>query len=72
MISQNRQADRDRHRADEDFRTNVEAEQRIEELQKRLDAIEINKLEKIITLLKKGSSVDAPSKIQPDGSVALT
>ena len=36
MISQNRQAERDRHQADEDFRTNVEAERRIEDLQKRL------------------------------------
>ena len=33
MISQNRQAERDRHQADEDFRTNVEAERRIEDLQ---------------------------------------
>ena len=36
MISQNRQAERDRHQAEEDFRTNVEAEQRIEELQRQL------------------------------------
>ena len=32
MISQNRQAERDRHQAEEDYRTNVEAEQRIERL----------------------------------------
>ena len=43
MVSQNRQDQRDRHQA-EDFRTNVEAEQRIEELQKRLAAIEVNKV----------------------------
>ena len=53
MISQNRQADRDRHQAEEDFRTNVEAEQRIEELQRRLADIEVNKLDKIIDLLDK-------------------
>jgi uncharacterized membrane protein len=72
MISQNRQANRDRHQADEDFRTNVEAEQRIEELQKRLESIEKNKLDTIIALLEKGWSVDSPSKIQPDGSAAQT
>jgi uncharacterized membrane protein len=53
MISQNRQADRDRHQAEEDFRTNVEAERRIEELQKQLAAIEVNKLDRIIELLEK-------------------
>jgi uncharacterized membrane protein len=51
MISQNRQAERDRHQANEDFRTNVEAEQRIEDLQRHLAAIEINKLDRIIALL---------------------
>ena len=53
MISQNRQAERDRHQADEDFRTNVEAERRIEDLQKRLAEIEVNKLNRIIELLER-------------------
>jgi len=53
MISQNRQAERDRHQADEDFRTNVEAERRIEDLQKRLAEIEMTKLNRIIELLEK-------------------
>ncbi len=53
MISQNRQAERDRHQADEDYRTNVEAEHRIEELQRQLAAIEINKLDRILELLEK-------------------
>jgi uncharacterized membrane protein len=53
MISQNRQAERDRHQAEEDFRTNVEAEQRIEDLQRRLAAIDANKLDRIIDLLEK-------------------
>ena len=57
MISQNRQSDRDRHQAEEDYRTNVEAEQRIEDLQRRLAAIEVNKLDRIIELLEKRSSV---------------
>ena len=53
MISQNRQAERDRQQADEDFRTNVEAERRIEDLQRRLAAIEVNKLDRIIEVLEK-------------------
>jgi uncharacterized membrane protein len=53
MISQNRQAERDRHQAEEDYRTNVEAEQRIEALQKSLAAIEVNKLDRILDLLEK-------------------
>jgi len=52
MISQNRQAERDRHQADEDFRTNVEAERRIEDLQRRLAAIETDKLDLIVKLLE--------------------
>jgi uncharacterized membrane protein len=52
MISQNRQAERDRHQAEQDYRTNVEAEQRIEDLQRRLAALEVNKLDYIIRLLE--------------------
>jgi uncharacterized membrane protein len=52
MMAQNRQSDRDRAQADEDFRTNVEAKKEIEELQLRLNAIEIDKLDKIITMLE--------------------
>src|SRR5215475_1322970 len=53
MISQNRQAERDRHQAEEDFRTNVEAEQRIEDLQRRLATIEVDKLDRIIAILEQ-------------------
>jgi uncharacterized membrane protein len=52
MISQNRQAERDRHQAEEDFRTNVEAERRIEDLQRQLAAIETDKLDRILKLLE--------------------
>ena len=52
MISQNRQAERDRHQAEQDYRTNVEAERRIEDLQRRLAAIEVDKLDYIIRLLE--------------------
>jgi len=53
MMAQNRQNQRDRAQADEDFRTNVEAKKEIEELQLRLNNIEIDKLDKIITMLEK-------------------
>jgi uncharacterized membrane protein len=53
MMAQNRQSQRDRAQADDDYRTNCEAKDEIEELQKRLDAIEIDKLDKIITMLEQ-------------------
>jgi uncharacterized membrane protein len=53
MISQNRQAERGRHQAEEDYRTNVEAEHRIEDLQRRLAAIEVDKLDRIIAVLEQ-------------------
>ena len=53
MISQNRQAERDRFQAEEDYRTNVEAEHRIEALQTSLAALEVNKLDRIIELLEQ-------------------
>jgi len=51
MMAQNRQSERDRAQADSDYRTNVAAKKEIEELMKRLDSIEIEKLDKIIALL---------------------
>src|SRR5665213_4521524 len=53
MTSQTRQAERDRRQADEDYRTNVEAEQRIEAIQKHLASIELNVLNRILELLEK-------------------
>lgn len=53
MMAQNRQSDRDRAQADEDFRTNVEAKKEIEELQVLLNKIELDKLDKIIAMLEK-------------------
>jgi uncharacterized membrane protein len=53
MMAQNRQSDRDRAQADADYKTNCEAKEEIEELQKRLNAIEIDKLDKILTLLQE-------------------
>ena len=53
MMAQNRQNERDRIQANEDFKTNLEAKKEIEELQLRLNAIEAEKLDKIITLLEQ-------------------
>ena len=53
MMSQNRQSERDRKHADEDYKVNVESKIEIEQLQKHLSAIEIKKLDKIIELLEK-------------------
>lgn len=53
MMAQNRQNQRDRAHADADFRTNVEAKKEIEELIKKLDDIEIEKLDKILAILEK-------------------
>lgn len=54
MMSQNRQNQRDRAQAEEDFRTNREAKQEIEQLIKKLDSIELDKLDKIIRILEEG------------------
>lgn len=53
MMSQNRQNERDRANAQADFDTNTEAKKEIEQLQIRLDAIEAEKLDKIIIMLEE-------------------
>jgi uncharacterized membrane protein len=53
MMSQNRQSERDRAQAESDYRTNVAAKKEIKELMTRLDAIESEKLDKILDLLNK-------------------
>lgn len=53
MMAQNRQGERDRIQANEDYQTNIEAKKEIEALQLRLNAIESEKLDKIIALLEK-------------------
>ncbi len=53
MMAQNRQAERDRIQAEADYETNIKAKSEIEMLQKALSRIEIDKLDKIISLLEK-------------------
>ena len=52
MMSQNRQNQRDRIQANNDYHTNVEAKKEIEALQLQLNKIETEKLNKIIKLLE--------------------
>lgn len=52
MMAQNRQNERDRVQAQEDYTTNKEAKLEIEALAAKLNSIEIEKLDKIIKLLE--------------------
>ncbi len=51
MMSQNRQSIRDRHHADADYQTNLDAKYEIETLQQELARIENDKLDKILKML---------------------
>ena len=53
MMSQNRQNARDRTRAEENYTVNQEAKKEIEALQLHLNKIELEKLDKIIILVKE-------------------
>ena len=53
MMSQNRQSERDRLQAQEDYRTNYEAKLEIEALQVQLNKIETEKLDKIMSMLEE-------------------
>ncbi|MGH2566219.1 MAG: DUF1003 domain-containing protein [Ginsengibacter sp.] len=52
MMAQNRQNERDRMQAQKDYQTNAEAKIEIEALQQKLNSIEVEKLDKIITMLE--------------------
>jgi uncharacterized membrane protein len=53
MVGQNLQSRHSELRADADYETNIEAKKDIETLMKKLDAIEIEKLDKILQKLEK-------------------
>ena len=53
MMAQNRQSERDRVQAQADYQTNIEAKQEIEALQIKLNSIEVDKLDKIISMLSE-------------------
>jgi len=52
MMSQNRQNDRDRTHAEEDYKTNVDAKLEIEALSLKLKSLEVDKLDKIIQMIE--------------------
>ena len=56
MMSQNRSSDRDRQHADADYQTNIQAKKEIEDLMTALNKIDIDKLDKIISLLTEGKT----------------
>jgi len=53
MMSQNRQNERDRMHAEEDYKTNVDAKKEIEALSIILKTMEVEKLDKIIQLIEE-------------------
>ena len=53
LMSQNRQTERDRAQAQHDYDTNVAAKEEIETVLKELARLELEKLDKILTLLQK-------------------
>lgn len=53
MMAQNRQNERDRAHAEADFRTNIEAKKEIEELLRKLNSIEVDKLDKILAIVQQ-------------------
>ncbi len=57
MMSQKRQNERDRLQAMDDYQTNLEAKKEIEELQRRLNRIEVDKLDKILAILESGKTM---------------
>ena len=53
MMSQNRQNERDRIQAQADYQTNIDAKLEIEALTIKLNQLEVEKLDKIITMLEE-------------------
>ena len=53
MMAQNRQNERDRIQAQADYQTNIDAKLEIEALTLKLNEIEVEKLDKIITMLEE-------------------
>jgi uncharacterized membrane protein len=58
MMSQNRQSERDRLHAEADYRTNKDAKLEIEALSIMLKTLEVEKLDKIIIMLKEMKQED--------------
>ena len=57
MMAQNRQNERDRMHAESDYQTNIDAKLEIEALTKKLDALDVEKLDKIIKILEEMKAI---------------
>lgn len=53
MMSQNRQNQRDREQALHDYQVNLAAKEEIEDIQRQLSKIEVDKLDKILKILQE-------------------
>jgi uncharacterized membrane protein len=70
MMSQNRQTERDRYQASEDYKTNVEAKKEIEEMQIVLARIEndkLNEILKVLNILQEARATEKEHTIIQDG-----
>jgi uncharacterized membrane protein len=56
LMSQNRQADRDREHAQHDYATNLAAKEEIEQVLRELSRLELEKLDKILAALQNPAS----------------
>ena len=56
MMSQNRQNQRDREQALHDYQVNIAAKKEIEDIQRQLSKIEVDKLDKILQFLREGNA----------------
>jgi uncharacterized membrane protein len=61
LMSQNRQADRDRHHAEMDYETNVAAKEEIETIMRELARLETEKLDRIMAHLGIAPNRSAPA-----------
>ena len=59
LMSQNRQAERDRVQAQHDYDTNLAAKEEIETILRELSRLELDKLDKILALLEKPATAKA-------------
>ena len=61
MMSQNRQNQRDREQALHDYQVNLAAKEEIEDIQRQLSKIEVDKLDKILKLIENMHKLDSSS-----------
>lgn len=61
LMSQNRQAERDREQAQHDYDTNIAAKEEIEQVLRELGRIELEKLDRILALLGEPASIEGNS-----------